>query len=209
MLSTHELKSRTSKFEREAKERAIKEQQRQAREQRRKERLQAKLEEYEEQQRIQRIADRQAQEQKELERDAEIARNRGIRCSAQLQVQPLDEQTVESRGIKRRLDKLVLPASMEMELMRQNAPKNGTMLFEVWSEGGNSTHAGVLEFKAPEGVVLLPKKVANSLWGKQGEAFGQTVRISYKYLPKGSFVQFQPLSASFQKQVEDEIPFYH
>eukprot|EP01026_Neomeris_dumetosa_P023509 TRINITY_DN1995_c0_g1_i7.p1 TRINITY_DN1995_c0_g1~~TRINITY_DN1995_c0_g1_i7.p1 ORF type:complete len:166 (-),score=7.20 TRINITY_DN1995_c0_g1_i7:6-503(-) len=92
MLSTYELKSRTSKFEREAKERAIKEQQRQAREQRRKERLQAKLEEYEEQQRIQRIADRQAQEQslnemQKLPVIVEFGAQHSYRCSRQMNKQ--------------------------------------------------------------------------------------------------------------------------
>jgi ubiquitin fusion degradation protein 1 len=39
------------------------------------------------------------------------------------------------------------------------------MLFEVATPAGASTHAGVLEFTAPQGVVLLPEKVANCLWG--------------------------------------------
>ncbi len=40
-------------------------------------------------------------------------------------------------------------------------------MFEVSAPNGARTHAGVLEFSpdVPEGVVLLPEKVQNSLWG--------------------------------------------
>eukprot|EP01024_Parvocaulis_polyphysoides_P027087 TRINITY_DN24622_c0_g1_i3.p1 TRINITY_DN24622_c0_g1~~TRINITY_DN24622_c0_g1_i3.p1 ORF type:complete len:407 (+),score=68.53 TRINITY_DN24622_c0_g1_i3:133-1353(+) len=203
-LSTSELSFRVGKFEREAKERAVRETEKKLREQRRKERQLQKQLEYEKQQREVRAAQEAAEEQRQLQIDAEIAHNRGIRCSAQLSATPLDEQAVEARGIKRRLDKLVLPASMSVELMRQNAPKNGTMLFEIQS-GESVTHAGVLEFSAPEGVVMLPKKVVNCLWGPEGEAVGQQIQVNYKYLPKGSYVQFQPTVASFQKEVGDEI----
>eukprot|EP01023_Acetabularia_acetabulum_P025424 TRINITY_DN2433_c0_g1_i3.p1 TRINITY_DN2433_c0_g1~~TRINITY_DN2433_c0_g1_i3.p1 ORF type:complete len:356 (+),score=59.84 TRINITY_DN2433_c0_g1_i3:149-1069(+) len=203
-LSASELSFRVGKFEREAKQRAVRDQERSLREQRRKQRqLQQQLQQ-EEQQRALRAAQEAAEEQKRIELDAEIARNRGIRCSAQLSVQAVDEEGVEARGIKRRLDKLILPTSMQMELMRQDAPKNGTLLFEVRS-GENVTHAGVLDFTAPEGTVLLPNKVLKCLWGSQAEASGQQIQVSYKYLPKGQYVQFQPLNASFQKEVGDEI----
>ena len=42
--------------------------------------------------------------------------------------------------------------------MQQNAPKNGAMFFEVTSLGFR-THAGVLDFNAPPGTVVLPRKV--------------------------------------------------
>ncbi|KIY94126.1 hypothetical protein MNEG_13835, partial [Monoraphidium neglectum] len=43
------------------------------------------------------------------------------------------------------------------------------MFFEVTAPNGARTHAGVLEFspEVPEGVVLLPDKVQDSLWGLQ------------------------------------------
>lgn len=46
------------------------------------------------------------------------------------------------------------------------------MLFEVAASNGARTHAGVLEFtsEVPEGVVLLPEKVQNSLWGLPASA---------------------------------------
>ncbi|KAF6262501.1 ubiquitin fusion degradation protein UFD1-domain-containing protein [Scenedesmus sp. NREL 46B-D3] len=56
--------------------------------------------------------------------------------------------------------------------MSQDAPKNGAMLFEVAASNGGRTHAGVLEFTAPEGVVLLPEKVANCLWGLPSSSSG-------------------------------------
>eukprot|EP01025_Chloroclados_australasicus_P027761 TRINITY_DN27479_c0_g1_i1.p1 TRINITY_DN27479_c0_g1~~TRINITY_DN27479_c0_g1_i1.p1 ORF type:complete len:413 (-),score=61.58 TRINITY_DN27479_c0_g1_i1:245-1483(-) len=204
-LSLSELKSRASKFEREAKEQAAKEQARKLRQQRLKEKQIQKQLEQEQQLREQRFAEQAAQEQRQLEIETEIARNRGIRCEAQLRAQALDEQSVQQRGIKRRLDKLVLPPTMEAQLLQQNAPKNGTLLFEVRAENGRYTHAGVLDFTAPEGTVLIPKKVVNCLWGNEAEAQGQIVHVSYKFLRKGSFVEFQPANASFQKDVGDEI----
>jgi hypothetical protein len=46
------------------------------------------------------------------------------------------------------------------------------MLFEVAADNGARTHAGVLEFShdVPEGVVLLPEKVQDSLWGLERPA---------------------------------------
>ena len=41
--------------------------------------------------------------------------------------------------------------------MDQDAPKNGAMFFELSSLGGR-THAGVLDFTAPAGTVVLPRK---------------------------------------------------
>jgi ubiquitin fusion degradation protein 1 len=104
------------------------------------------------------------------------------------------------------------------------------MLFEVATPQGASTHAGVLEFTAPEGVVLLPEKVANCLWGLptpaadalsssssrqqpdastsgssstsavQQRCCGQVV-VTYKRLEKGTFVRFQPAARAFHEQV--------
>lgn len=86
----------------------------------------------------------------------------------QLAAAPASADTAAARGIKRAADKLLLPPSVGASLMAQDAPKNGAMLFEVAASNGGKTHAGVLEFTAPEGVVLLPEKVANCLWGLPG-----------------------------------------
>lgn len=51
--------------------------------------------------------------------------------------------------------------------MDQGASKNGAMLFEITAASGQSTHAGLLEFSAGEGVVGLPRKVVQSLWGPE------------------------------------------
>lgn len=48
---------------------------------------------------------------------------------------------------------VVLPASVGAQLTAQDAAKNGAMLFELRSAvTGATTHAGVLEFNAPEGM---------------------------------------------------------
>ncbi len=61
------------------------------------------------------------------------------------------------------------------------------------------THAGVLEFTAPEGTVLLPRKVVQSLYGSlEAQPLG-TVVVSYKRLEKGSYVRLQPMSHGFHE----------
>ena len=77
-----------------------------------------------------------------------------------------------------------LPPSAEHELTRQEASKNGAMLFELVS-GGNCTHAGVLDFTAVEGTVGVPPAVAHNLWGPGAIASGQDVAITYKKLQRG------------------------
>ena len=52
---------------------------------------------------------------------------------------------------------ILLPPAAGRLLMDQDAPKNGAMFFELGSLGGQ-THAGVLDFTAPAGTVVLPRK---------------------------------------------------
>ncbi len=52
---------------------------------------------------------------------------------------------------------ILLPPAAGRLLMDQDAPKNGAMFFELGSLGGR-THAGVLDFTAPAGTVVLPRK---------------------------------------------------
>lgn len=149
---------------------------------------------------------------------------------------------------------VLLPPSVGIDLMSQNASRNGAMLFEialpacasvpslpptaatpgsapVAADGGvllpppytsapdststtsaqqqpqpplppgcpGRTHAGVLEFTAPEGTVLLPRKVVQSLYGSlEAQPLG-TVVVSYKRLEKGSYVRLQPMSHGFHE----------
>lgn len=189
-------------------------------------------------------------------REAETEANRGVYFHAHMQAAPTSAAAAAARGIKRALDKLVLPSSVGGLLMAQEAFKNGVraragrrrrkgagtgaalgaarlrrlgptafaparpalaaarlhaaphttqratrlrppgflqvpnapprptpptllaqaMLFEVSAPNGARTHAGVLEFSpdVPDGVVLLPDKVQDCLWGlaRQGDASG-------------------------------------
>jgi ubiquitin fusion degradation protein 1 len=102
----------------------------------------------------------------------DLEENRGVSLRVQLAAAPASADTASSKGIKRAADKLQLPPSVGASLMSQDAPKNGAMLFEVAASNGGRTHAGVLEFTAPEGVVLLPEKVANCLWGLPSSSTG-------------------------------------
>lgn len=60
-------------------------------------------------------------------------------------------------------------------VLAQDAPKNGAMFFEVTAANGAKTHCGVLDFTAPEGVALLPPKVAHCLFGLPEEQAEQGV----------------------------------
>ena len=72
--------------------------------------------------------------------------------------------------------------------MNQGASKNGGLLFELKTPSGRATHAGLLEFTAPEGTVALPKKVIRSLWGPEVgimilafSHMGFHLHVSHKY----------------------------
>ncbi|KAG2450221.1 hypothetical protein HYH02_000322 [Chlamydomonas schloesseri] len=65
------------------------------------------------------------------------------------------------------------------------------------------THAGVLEFTAPEGCVLLPRKVAQSLWGRLDAVPQGSVVVTYVLLPKGDYVRLQPMSHGFHEAMGD------
>lgn len=108
--------------------------------------------------------------------------------SVQLQALPMDESAVQARGIRRARDKITLPPSIGADLMSQDAPKNGAMFFEIKTPGGSRMHSGLLEFTAPEGVVLLPRSVVQCLWGLDGSCQGR-VTVTYRRLDKGTFVR--------------------
>ena len=60
---------------------------------------------------------------------------------------------------------------MSQELMRQEAFRNGALLFELTAENGNRTHVGVLHFSAAEGSILVPPHARRCLWGQDVSTF--------------------------------------
>lgn len=96
-----------------------------------------------------------------------------------------------------------LPPTVGSYLLAQDASRNGAPLFQLSTPHGSVTHAGVLEFTAPEGVILLPIKVASCLF-PGGKPSGSVV-VKYVRLEKGSFVSFQPLSRGFHEAVDDNV----
>lgn len=78
-----------------------------------------------------------------------------------------------------------LPAGASAELMSQDAPKNGTMFFEIRTAQGRSTHVSVLEFTAGAGTVGLPSQVVASLWPSGVIPSGEHVTVTYRRLEKG------------------------
>jgi len=162
-----ELKARQTKLEREQQRRAEEAKRKAERQKAAGERQAARILQREEEQRARRLAQSAAEEQAIAAKEALIANNNGVYAEANLKAVAADEDAIKAKGIRRSADKITLPTSMGDELMGMDAPKNGAMLFELTTPSGRATHAGVLEFTAPEGCVQLPRKVIRSLWGRQ------------------------------------------
>lgn len=103
--------------------------------------------------------------QAELRRQERIEHNRGVYIAATLAAAPLPPGTAAAKGVRRHGDKVILPARLSNELMKQQAHEQGLSFWRISARDGRSTVASVLEFSAPEGAVLLPPKVSESLWG--------------------------------------------
>ena len=109
---------------------------------------------------------RQADLAAEQQRNADTEHNNGVYIEATLQAVPLPLLTAAAKGVKRNADKIVLPAHLGAELMKQSAHEaNGTAFWEVSAADGRSTCCSALDFSGPDGVVMLPPKVVHSLWG--------------------------------------------
>ena len=91
--------------------------------------------------------------------------NKGVSITATLTAAPLSTAVAASKGVKRHEDKVILPASLSSELVKQRAFEHGQLFWRISARDGRSTVASALEFTAPEGVIMLPPKVAKSLWG--------------------------------------------
>jgi ubiquitin fusion degradation protein 1 len=69
------------------------------------------------------------------------------------------------------------------------------MLFSLTIAGSDlrPRHAGVLEFSAPEGTVVVPLWIMRAM----GVADADSLIVSSASLPKGTFAKLQPLSEEF------------
>ncbi|EGC29230.1 hypothetical protein DICPUDRAFT_51398 [Dictyostelium purpureum] len=99
---------------------------------------------------------------------------------------PKEKHSLESGG------KILLPPSSLNTLSRLNIQY--PMLFEISNPiTGRTSHCGVLEFTAEEGVCYLP------YWMMQNLGLNETDFIDIKSatLPKGTFVKIQPRTSNF------------
>ena len=103
--------------------------------------------------------------QAELRRQEQIEHNRGVYIAATLAAAPLPSGAAAARGVRRGADKISLPRHLSNELMKQSAHEQGLPFWRLSARDGRATVASALDFDAPEGTVLLPPKVAQSLWG--------------------------------------------
>ena len=90
-------------------------------------------------------------------------------------------------------DKAILPPSALDRLTRMDID-DFPMTFSVHNgKEGKSTHCGVLEFVAEEGVVYLPYWMMQNLLLREGDV----VKFTRASLPKGSYVKLQPQTKDF------------
>ncbi|CAM9750349.1 unnamed protein product [Chrysoparadoxa australica] len=143
--------------------------------------------ELEEQIRIKHIEQERQAELVRLQQEEEERRTGGITFCNTFQALPAPGDE----------DKVLLPPSALQALSQQDAMSAGPMLFELTIEGGNRTHAGVLQFTSEEGTVGLPSKVCRSLALTQKaerEEGGGAVQVKLRYvrLPKAQYARVVP-----------------
>ena len=111
-------------------------------------------------------------------------------------LQVVSGEVFDIRGLSEG-DKILLPPSALQTLMSlvpsSQMPK--PMLFSLQVAGSNDPprHAGVLEFSAPEGSVVVPLWIMRAM----GIADADSLIVTSSTLPKGTFAKLQPLSEEF------------
>lgn len=107
-------------------------------------------------------------------------------------------------------DKIKLPPSCFTELSDKGALDKGPMYFKLSridrkavadsnlsaEQDPGTTHAGVLEFTAMEGSVVLPPHVWNSLFSNEILDV-PIIEVRYVSMPKGSYAKLKPESTGF------------
>ena len=88
---------------------------------------------------------------------------------------------------------VIMPPSAVARLMHLDLESPWSFQLRNPSNPAASTHAGVLEFIAEEGVVHLPYWMMKTLRLNEGDA----IRITGTELPKGKFVKLQAQSTLF------------
>lgn len=96
---------------------------------------------------------------------------------------------------------VILPQSTFEDLARMNIEYPMMFRIDVLDSSDmtvHCTHCGVSEFTAPEGTVVVPQWMCDSLGIRPGPGTAPViVRLTNVTLPKASFAKFQPLSEEF------------
>eukprot|EP01018_Ginkgo_biloba_P014850 Gb_33194 [translate_table: standard] len=89
-------------------------------------------------------------------------------------------------------DKIIMPPSALDRLASLHI--DYPMLFELYNPGTErSSHCGVLEFVAEEGMIYMPYWMMQNMLLQEGD----TVRVKNATLPKGTYVKLQPHTKDF------------
>ena len=127
-------------------------------------------------------------------------------------------QVMEVRGLQG--DKILLPQSALEQILAAapskplsnqdpwQAPHQSSqqlpspLMFRLSTDTGNVVYAGIREFSADEGEVVLSQYLVEAL-GLQCASLGQdtweapTIKVQARHLPRGTFVRFRPLEAGY------------
>mmetsp|Transcript_42296 Transcript_42296/g.76684 ORF Transcript_42296/g.76684 Transcript_42296/m.76684 type:complete len:406 (+) Transcript_42296:137-1354(+) len=110
----------------------------------------------------------------------------GLKFSCQLRCYPAAFADKEEMEVSNRL---IMPPSALAQLSKLEVPS--PMVFSVSDlDGRHKTHAGVLEFNAPEDQCYMPMWMLRQLRAEEGDI----LQISLVTLPKATFVRFRPAS---------------
>ncbi|CAI9294788.1 unnamed protein product [Lactuca saligna] len=189
-----ELRRAREKLEKEQKDRKEKARARLDRERKAKQEANRQREAIEASQRARRIDAMEAQLKADQQMEENILVGRGISFNRVLEALPF-----EGSG-----DKIKLPPSCFNDLSSEGAFDKGPLHFQLSVHHQNNsspsetitTHAGVLEFTADEGTVIIPPHIWNNLYSKK-DPITPLIEVKYVWLPKGTYAKLQSQELGF------------
>lgn len=189
-----ELRRAREKLEKEQKDRKEKARARLDKERKAKQEANRQREAIEASQRARRIDAMEAQLKADQQMEENILVGRGISFNRVLEAVPF-----EGSG-----DKIKLPPSCFNDLSSEGAFDKGPLHFQLSVHHQNNsspsetitTHAGVLEFTADEGTVIIPPHIWNNLYSKK-DPITPLIEVKYVWLPKGTYAKLQSQELGF------------
>lgn len=136
------------------------------------------------------VLEKQQLKIQEEQRKQQLELQRAIKSGGIVYDQVLHMVPIDNKG-----DRITLPVNALETLNPQDALKSSPLTFELNVDGFDiKTHCGVLEFTADENTIGVPPNVYRSLVAKSTHTTNwNKLHVQYVQLPKGRFVQLQPI----------------